>query len=63
MNPAHVFLISLAVLAVFWLGVYCGSDEHDDDVAPYLFLPAILLNLTAAGFLIASLYRLIIQAL
>ena len=64
MNPAHVFLISLAVLVAFWLGVLAESDVSDnDEIGPFVFIPAILLNLAAAGFLAVSIWQLVAQAL
>lgn len=64
MNPAHVFLISLAWLLTFWLGALCGSPEPDKWKNPgNAYAPAAVLNLAAAVALFVSLGYLIAQAL
>lgn len=64
MNPAHVFLISLAGLAIFWLGVYCGNDASDNgDLGKYAFILGILITLGGGTALVASLCLLVAQAL
>lgn len=64
MNPAHVFLISLAWLVTFWFGVLCGSPEPERWKNPgNAYAPATVINLAFAIALFVSLGRVIAQAL
>ncbi len=51
MNPAHLFLVSLGIAAIFWLGYWAAHDDMIDFFPTILF---ILINLACAVSIIAS---------
>jgi len=60
MNPAHVFIASISLLAVWWLGYWTGIDNRGD-VWPNA--PSLAFNLVAGFAAVFSLIGLIRMAL
>lgn len=61
MNPAHLFLICFACLAIFWLGVGAATVDGEND--GLVAIPAVLLNLAAGIGILVSLFQLVSRAL
>lgn len=62
MNPAHLFLICFACLAIFWLGA-CVATVADDEPWVPLFVLSAILNLAAGTGILVSLFQLVSRAL
>ncbi len=56
MNPAHLLIASLVLLAAFWLGYWFRADEEDMFVPT---MPAIILNISCATGVIASVCQMV----